>query len=213
MKLFKRALPEQPVLFSGEAYRDCADLPLWNWIEVTVTKDLKYLVKTGNVASAELLDIWTAINDEYRTLMRDLDNNYGFELRKEIAVADQDLLTITAVVNQLRIRRNEELISILQNNFNFRLKYVDLNTDLDRTLRQWENRLVQLRLKEKELSDLKSTEAPKEITRFDMIEQLRVLSEFQGYHIKMKEVSVAEYIAVYNAFKMDVEIKLARNGN
>lgn len=209
-KIFSRnsrtGLPQQPASFSGEAYTNCADLPLWVWVEINETKDLKYLLIKGNLPVERLVEIWSNLNDEYRQLIRDVDNNHSFDLKKQTFTEDKDLITITAIVNQLRIRRNDELIEILKNDFNFRLNYVDLTRDLDMTLKQAKFRGFQLKEKEKQLESLAT--GGKSFDKFEFIEQLVVLSEFQGYHLKLKELSLAEYIAVYNRFKADIEFKL-----
>lgn len=195
-------------MLSGEAYLDCSELPLLAWVNINASKDLKHLVKSGIVPIEELADIWKEILDEYRTLMGDIDSNHIFDLHKEIVVEDRYLVTISAVVNQLRIRRNEELIGILKNDFDFRLNYVDLNADLDTTLKQAKNRLIHLRIKEKEYNDLNVSGANKEFTIGDFMEQLSVLSEFQGYQIRTKDTTVIEYISIYKRFKADVEMRL-----
>lgn len=205
--IFKKASAPQPVLPSADIYKTCSELPLSVWLKVNTTKDLKYLVKSGTPDTSELFDVWNQLQDEYRRLIQNVDGNYIFDLRKEIFKEDRDLITITAIVNQLRLRRNEALIGILKNDFNFPLNYVDLNADLDRTLRQAKNRLIRLKLKEKEFTDLNGAGEEKEFTEYSFIEELTVLSEFQGYRISLSD-TVIEYAAIYNRFKSTMEQKL-----
>lgn len=211
-KIFSRnsrtALPAQPVLSSSEAYLNCAELPLKLWLKITLTKDLKYLVKAGEFSIERLVEIWTAINDEYRELILDVDSNYQFDLMKETTIDDKKLLHITAIVNQLRIRRNEELILILKKDFEFRFNYVDLSRDLDLTLKQVKFRAIQLKLKNNEYITLATSTNKKAFTEYDFIEQLDVISESRGYHLNIETLTVLEYIAIYNRFKRDVENKL-----
>lgn len=177
-------------------------------MKINATKDLKYLLRTGALPVQKLIEIWADITDEYRRLISDIDGNYVFDLKKQTFTEDKDLITITAIVNQLRTRRNEELIKILQNDFNFRLNYVDLERDLTMTLKQAKFRGFQLKEKEKEYDELTKGNDSKEFKEFEFIEQLVILSEFQGYHLKMSDITVSEYIAIYNRFKADIEYKL-----
>lgn len=171
------------------------------------------MTKAGEPTVEQLYEAWNALNDEFRSLSKDLDSTHSFELQKEIYTDDQDIIVITAIVNQLTIRRNEELIGILKNNFNFRFDYVDLDADLKRTLTVANGRIMQLKLKEKDLNDIIGDQKPKETTEFDFIEQLVVLSEDNHYRIDINSISVAEYIALYNKFKVKIQAQLAQQQN
>lgn len=194
-------------------YRSCYDLPLHIWVEVNVTRDLKYLIKKGVVSLEELYSIWSNLNDEYRELTKDIDSNHTFDLYKEVRTDDQDIVIITSIVNRLALRRNETLIGILKNDFNFRFDYVDLTADLARTLTVAKARIVQLQLKEKDYKDLTKAETVKEVTKFDFIEQLVILSEDNHYRVDINTISVAEYIALYNKFKAKVEFQLQQRSH
>jgi hypothetical protein len=210
MTLYKNTLPGKQDLSLDEAYTCCTDLPFWAWVKVTTTKDLKYLIKSGTVPVEELYSIWDKINDEYRTLSGDTDSNHTFELYKDMHILDREIMTITSIVNQLRILRNPELIDMLQNVFGFSYEYVDLDNDLNKTITGAKARVMDLKLKEKEYNDIVATEDKQnELTEFDFIEQLVVLSEDIGYEIRMDAISVAQYIAYYNKFKAKVLIKLS----
>ena len=169
---------------------------------------MKYLVKSGTVRTEKLIEIWTAISDEFRQIIHDIDSNYEFDLQKEVFADDKKILAAIAIVNQLRVRRNEELISILKNDLDFRLNYVDLSRDLDLTLKQIKFRTIQLRLKDSEQKELSEKKSDKRFTEYDFMEQLDVISEARGYHIKIDDLTVLEYTAIYNRFKNDLERKL-----
>lgn len=206
-QIFRKALPQQPDC--GSAFESCEDLPFYNWVKITVSKDLKYLLKSGTVPVDKLQEIWLTINDEYRVLIKDIDGNYAFNLKKEIETLDRDQVVILAIVNQLRVRRNDELISILKNYYNFPLNYVDLNTDLDKTLLRLKSRLVNIKLKQNEFERINEAKAESAVTEQDFIEQLAVLSQFQTYYLNWKQLTVAEYAGIYTRFKAMVEIRLA----
>ena len=203
---------EKPDLVLNEAYTSCFELPLYNWIEALITKDFgTWLVKSGKFTSDQLSEIYTKICDEYREITHDTDSNYLFDLQKQIFDTDKKYLLVLAIVNQLKIHRNEELISILKNDFNFAFDYVDLAKDLEKTIRKAKGWLITLKLTENEFVELNGRSAAKEASRMDFIEQLAVLSEFQGYQIKPKETTVAEYVAIYNRFKANIEAKMKQN--
>lgn len=140
--------------------------------------------------------------------MEDIDSTHEFNLQKEIFVEDKFLILITAVVNQLRLTRNEDLISVLKNDFHFRLNYTNLERDLDITVKQAKFRSIQLRQKENEYKSLTVKKEGKSFTEYDFYEQLDVISESRGYHLKIDDLTVLEYTAIYNRFKRDIENKI-----
>lgn len=201
-------MKQLPVYYCGETYKTCSDLPLRVWLNVNLTKDVKFLIKTGTVNPSELVRLWTIICDEFRQLMEDIDSTHEFNLQKEIFVEDKFLILITAVVNQLRLTRNEDLISVLKNDFHFRLNYTNLERDLDITVKQAKFRSIQLRQKENEYKSLTVKKEGKSFTEYDFYEQLDVISESRGYHLKIDDLTVLEYTAIYNRFKRDIENKI-----
>lgn len=208
----RTSLKRQVLPVCNEVYTSLFELPLHNWIEATLTKDFsRWLVKSGQFTDEELKDAWTNLSDEYREISGDTDSNYLFDLQKQIFIEDKHYMLIVSIINQLRVHRSEALINILKNDFNFQFDYVDLSSDLDRTLKQIKGRLLKLRLHENEFTELSERQGHGEVSRMDFIEQLAVLSAFQNYQIRVKDISVAEYIAIFRRFKADIEARTKVN--
>lgn len=186
----------------GEAYENCFDLPLYNFVKRVLTGDNKWLIKSGSPVNID--EAWANIYAEYIDLKKDVNSKILLDIKKELAVLDNDILIINAIVSQLKVKRNEELIEILKKEYGFRLTYEDLSKDLKRTISITKSKYVELKTKENEYQKniaAQSTGA-KEWTEEDYISQLIEISKYQGGSIiHMKDISVAEYMILLNKFK------------
>lgn len=199
-----------------EAYKDCFELPLFNWVKRIIDNDNKWLVKSGNPGALD--ELWLKMKGQYQDLLKDTDSSHIFDLTRDITTFSYKVFIIKSIINQLRLKRNEELINILKTEFGFRLKYDDLEKDLNRSLSIIKSTEVQIERKKAEKKSMTNTAETKEWTEFDYIEQLSELSKFQGAGvIHIKQISVAEYVALLNRFKaycamMEEQLNPNRNG-
>lgn len=121
---------------AGEAYESCDTLPFSNFIELSVTGDLKWLVKSGNPTNLDA--ICAKIQSEYSELSQDKDTNTLLELNALIKYYEGRIAITNHIVSHLRERRLDALILILQKpspeGLGFMFTYEDLQGDLTRTL-------------------------------------------------------------------------------
>jgi len=174
----------------GLYFDSCTELPLYNLIKIIVTKDLKWLIKEGNPTNLETA--WANIYSEYCEISGDQTGGYVLDLSKEISYLTNRLTHVQKLVDMLLIRRNEDWISILQNELGFKFSYSDLEKDLKRTVTLAKSDLVKLQKKQSEYDSL--NKPGKETTEQDYTKTLQVLSKFQGYQVRAKDITVSEYV-------------------
>lgn len=196
----KNILQKKPALNSGSCFRDCSEMPLYNWVKLCISGDLQWIVKEGSPDNIETH--YEALYNEFLTINKDPSTDYIFNIRKELHTLNAEIFIIESIVSFLRNTRNEELINILKNPpFNFRLAYKDLDKDLDRTLSLAKARIGKLKLKESQYLELQKKESGKATTEADWYENIQYVGQWLGYQINTKKTSVLEYVVNLNSFK------------
>jgi hypothetical protein len=163
------------------------------FIDVQVSKDLFHL---GDGTPEQLLEAWEQLIEEYKTLTKDTANDYLFELRKSIEVIDKRLVILRTILDWLRDRPSEAVATLLSEEYGYTFE-----GDTERIWSMAKRELHQLRVKEAELTKLEAS-PQQDQTEFDWINNMGVLSEFQGFKFNPKVDTIAEYISLLNRFKI-----------
>lgn len=196
---------------NSKIYQSCSELPLFNFIKVLVTGELKYLIIKGRPSNESLASAWDNIFNEYTTLCGGLQQNHILLLLKEIAVTQNKLIIIQAIIDQLSKQYNSDLADMLRA-LGFRRKFDPQNreeytNDLKLTVSQAKTLMVRLEQRKAELNNMRSGNEVKESDYDSLIAEL---SKFQGYRIHTKEIMVSEFISIFNNYKKS--LKPDRNG-
>lgn len=181
-------------------YKNCSELPLYNFIKATITNDVTWLKISGNPSDEDLHEAWSTIQGDFEDMQKDSQSDYLLNLISQITYTDERLRIIYNVVSILEIKRSEALISILQNELGFNYEYSEesLQRDLKLTLSEIKMDQVNLELSRKEYEDYKAKGKP--VTELDYDKLISRLSKYQGYHIKSKEITVTQFISILNDF-------------
>lgn len=198
-----------------ELYTDLSDLPLYNWIELACTSNLKWLVKSGPIP-LDLSDHYASLLAEYQILVKDTKSDIEHKTRVTYARLANRIDHITVAVNTLRIERDEELIRILQtpqpDGLGFeRLSYDDLERDLKLTENYLKMDIVKFEQAKNQLGKMvKAAESSGAgNSKGVFYEQITSLSKWLQFGINPKECSVMQYISYLNM--LDAEIRANRN--
>lgn len=181
----------------SQVYDSIAVLPLYNFIEITVTSDLKWLVKEGNVPD-NIEDVWAEIFSQYEEQSSDGSVSKGLKTTIDLAYLTNKIIQVKNVVQYLRVQRSELLIEALRNKFGYKLKYADLTKDLDRTLtllKSDELKVIKLTAEYEKLS----TQAG--MTREDYNDILVSLAKYMGFMPNKHQITVSEYLSMIKDFK------------
>lgn len=181
---------------TGLVYKSISDLPLHNFIEITITGDLKWLIIEGE--PQDLDEHWANIYSEYDDVVGAGGESKGLSLAKQITMLTNKLTVIKNLIQYLRVKRSERLIELLTADYGFKFKYTDLQKDLNRTetlLKTDELKLIKLTADYEKLSESKG------MTREDFTDILVSLSKHLGYMPNKHKITVAEYVSMIKDFK------------
>lgn len=177
-------------------YTSVYDLPLYNFIQISLYNEHeKWLVKP---------ETWEKILTQYSELSGDKNMSHMFNLVRQITYLTNRLNVIELLVKQLNVRRIQGLVDLLKNDLGFKLTFDDLQADLKRVVSLSKADVIKLKLAQKQYDDLKSKSGG-EVTESDWIDEISVLSKFQGYAIKQKETTVGEYLSIKKEFSRHIE--------
>lgn len=177
-------------------YTSVYDLPLYNFIQISLSNEPeKWSIKP---------ETWEKILTQYSELSGDKNMSHVFNLVRQITYLTNRLNIIKLLVTQLGVRRIEGLVDLLKNDLGFKLKFDDLQADLQRVISLSKSDVIKLKLAQKQHDEIKSKSGD-EVTESDWIDEIAVLSKFQGYAIKQKETSVGEYLSIKKEFGRHIE--------
>lgn len=194
-------------------YNDCSELPLFNWVKLVCSGDLKWIVSEGRCEDAkELQEQYTKLVAEYSTLIRDTRTTQELKLKIQVTQLANKIDQVNVAMHALRTGgRDLEIIRILRtpvpNGLGFgRLSYVNLEHDLKLTesyLKMDEVRYKQRSLEIETL--LKKAEANGGNSESDFYSEISSLSKWLGFGIAPRETTVIQYVSFLNQLKLEIK--------
>lgn len=179
-------------------YNSIHNLPLHNFIEIAVTNDLKGLVIEGNPDNLD--EVWENIFNEYSEAVQDGSVSNALRLAIQISFLTNRLSQIQQAVSYLNIRRCDAIIECLKNDYGFRLQYIDLRKDLERTIVLCKSDEVKLAKAIKEYESL-TEKTEQSVSRSDFTSNLVSLSKYLGFMPNKMSITVGEYVEMLKDFK------------
>lgn len=195
-------------------YTDLCDLPLYNWIELAVSQNLKWLVKSGPIPD-DLTDHYQTLLTEYQLLVKDTKTDIEHKLKVEYAVLANRIDQVNLALSALKMHGyDEDIIRILQadkpQGLGFwRVNFEDLNKGIElvetflahdkKRFEQAKNQLDKI---------IKASAHDGGNSKGMFYEQIVSLSKWIGFGINPKQTSVIEYVSYLNM--LQVEIKANR---
>jgi hypothetical protein len=194
-------LPTRSVLPLAKVYDGCDDLPLFNFIKIITTDDLKWLVVSGTPGDDELKDAWDKVSLEYQELTQDTKSKQLTSLKAEIAYLTNQIFWTQSVVDQITWAYSPEWATLL-NELGFRFRYEDgpeLHRELEITIAQSKSLVVELEERKAELEEL--TKGNEKTTEAGYYVLLADIGKYMGSIINPKEVTVTQFVGIYNLYK------------
>lgn len=180
-------------------FTSCSDLPMFNFIKITTTGDLKWIGKCEDPAK-----LWEQIHSEYTELSGDQQSSRSLELAKQISFITNKINITNTIIQHLATRGNvPELVLELQN-MGYRLKYIDLDKDLQRTISLSKSDHIKLSSLKEQYAKLATGETT---TEFQWVEILSALAKHrQVMVINPALITVTEYLAMGKEFRMWIKV-------
>lgn len=202
------------MILRRKTYKDCNDLPLYNFIKVITTDNKKWLLsdKDNWLLKPDLETIWDDIFMNYIELSNDNRSSAIFSLVKEITILRQNINIINDAMYVLsrtaKLEDHKDTISILKKTAGvyFTFSKDTIQDDIKKTFNHCKRMLVDLDILMGEYKKLSSDESQK-ATEFDYVEQIIALEKYMGISIDTKTTTVAKYIGYVNALKKEADGK------
>jgi hypothetical protein len=193
-------------------YKSCYDLPLYNFIKIVVTGDLRWLHKTRiknkflNASGASLQKTWEEIFNEYTSLSGTSASNHLFQLLKHLTVLDNKLAIIQHIVTFLSVYYDEkhpntqDLVKILKSyGFLFSYSPNTIQNDLKSTVSSAKRFLIQRAEADQDYN--KALEGTEKVDEKHYYQALGYLSKFMNFRIDAKITTVIEYLSYLEIYK------------
>lgn len=202
MKLFTKESKSISTHSQGLVFRNCSELTLDRFIEIVTSGLLTPLIKDGNPSEVELNEAWESIFNEYCDISNGQSQTYVLQLTREIKYLQWKITIINTIIERLKLSYVPELCDILRD-YGFYYDYTPdtMLTDIISTVAEGQFLSVQLGVKKAEYDKYLASNEGKTSTANDYDEILSELSKFQGYHLRAKDLSVSEYVSIFNRFK------------
>jgi ribosomal protein S6 len=204
-------MTETPQPIQTELYTDLSDIPLYNWIEIATTNNLKWLVKSGPVPE-DLTEQYGELLQEYQALIKDTKSAHEHNIKVTYARLANRIDHIQIAVNALRLHGHDaNLIRILQtpppDGLGFEgLTYEDLERDLKLTENYMKVDVIKLEQAKGQLEKImKAADFDGVNSKGVFYEQITSLSRWLQFGINPKEVSVMQYVMYLNALQIEIK--------
>lgn len=193
----------------GNVYNSCHDLPLRRFIKVMVNGDNRHLRISGYVTTPQLQKAWDKITEQYMELAGDKAQAAVLSIVKEVSQLKNKLFIIQSIVDEMAKYPSADLANMLRSmGFNYKFDATNPElylADLKRVVSTSKTMVMRIAEREKSLDSMKGDET--KVTEADYDRYIADLSKFQGYYIDPERSTVAQFIAVVNGYKKEIEIQ------
>lgn len=146
---------------------------------------------------------WQPVYDEYVELSGSSENK-SLDLAIQINYITTRISIVKSIVERLWIRRNVELVEMLQD-MGFPFEFTDLHADLDRVILMMKGDEIDLNRAVAEYKDLDQATGGKATVK-DWYNILAMLGKHNNTVLNPKTLSVMEYISYDGQFRMWIEM-------
>lgn len=175
-----------------------------DFLQVLVIGELGPLIISGQPPIDELVSAWNKITEEYSSAIQNEKARTLFECYKKIVSTQTNIQIIQSSLQLLTIQYDEEIAEIIFNMgyklvlpINNKKKYAAQLVSVETQAKTLVIKLVQYKNEYKLLSPEGSDV---KIDYQSYLDELAVLSKFQGYAIRSTQITVSEYCSIINNF-------------
>ena len=185
-------------------HRDIKTLIYEDFLQVLVSGELAALIISGKPPIDELVSAWDNITEQYSSAIHNQKARTIFECYKKIVSTQTNIQIIQTSLQLLTIQYDEDIAGIIHNMgyslilpIGNKKKYAAQLASVEMQAKTMIIKLVQYQNEYKILSPA-GTEVKLDYQSY--VDELAVLSKFQGYAIRTTQITVAEYCSIINNF-------------
>lgn len=183
---------------------DSCELPLWNFVQVVTKGELSPLIIEGNPSDEQLIAAWDSIFTEYCDIMASKGQTYVLHIQREIKHIESKLTIMQLCIDRLQISYYEPAIEVLKEyGFDYPYTPESMFEDLTNTIAEAQYLIVQKEVKQAEYQKYLEGQKGEIASEQDYIDILSTLSKHQGYPLRIKDLSVREYVSIFNQYKKE----------
>lgn len=192
-----------------DIYKDCSELPLYNWVKIAVTGDFKWLVKTGETPP-NIAEHYHVIYAEYQSLIKDTRSSKEMTLKIDMAKLANRIDHIQVCIQQLKIGRDEDIIRILRtpapDGLGFgRLNYNILERDIKLTETYLQSDIVRYKQRKAQYDALLGEVTKGQAGEADFYQQISTLEKWKGSAIDVRTYTLIHWVADLNNLKAEIK--------
>ena len=203
----KHRKPE--VTHPSNIYHRCNNTPLSIFIDCSVDRDYKKLIRYGHASQEQLIRAWESIYSEYAELTGGQSYKLLMNLSKDIGYLETKHLIVSLCLKVLTHRPDPKVIQTLRN---YGYKY-EFNPDepekyskaLDDIVKRSGGIKFAIDQKRAELEKNRSKIVSKEVTRDHFDKMLAAISKHMGFRVDPKNTTVSEFCAYRYNFEKEIE--------
>lgn len=195
-------------------FHHCNQLPFSNFLRCLLDGDLSALIISGNPSQGDLAECWANIYYEYVSLSDDPETRYFIFLQRditllfnEISTVETSLYLLSPVMLPFSFDHKEALVKSIKD-FGYKIT-IDFGTDYSPALEAVQNKLApkkqKLANKEKEILEYMQSKQGKSVDREYFTKILIRLSKYQGYPVRINDITVSEYVALLKDYISYIE--------
>jgi len=192
---------------SGKAYLSCTDLPLYNFIKIVITGELKWLVIWGWPSG--LAENWEKIFEQYLDINPDKEQSGQIKGNRDLQVLQTKLYLLKLWIRVIENSSNKKYVEDAKAGIN-RLGYYEVD-NIDRLLSRTKLLEVQVKeLAEEQKPKKQQKEEPLIETTFD--KTLVALAKGLNFDIiDSKKITVSTYCALQERLNAEIQHATKRN--
>lgn len=193
-----------------KTYHNCDDLPLWNFIKLLTTDDLKYLLsdKDWYRMLPDLEDVWERIFMDYTERLNDPSTERTRVLIKRINLLESHITICETSIDLLTrvedLDKYQPTILTLRSLLGVYAPFTSETLPKDLKTCIGKVKLMRMQYKQ-ELSTYRelSKDDEKKASEADFTAQIVALEKYMGIPIDSRNISVAKYISYLSAIKAE----------
>lgn len=179
------------------------------FIDCLVTNNLKRLLKHGIASMKSLERAWEKIYLEYIDLSGSIELKAVFQLIKETARLESQIMMIRLCVEVLKHKHSDNSISILQQaGFRYSFDRTDQKSfikDIDRVVKGLKSTSLIIEQNKRKIEEVEKSNAAEKLTKDHFEKGFASISKYMGFMVTPASVTVSQFVNYQKLMENEIE--------